>query len=362
MPESLYDILGVGRQADVNEIKSAYKKLAVKHHPDKGGNEETFKKISRAHEVLSDDTRRAIYDQTGSEDGQMNEVPFGQGGPFGGMPFGFPFDMSHMFGGMFQGQGQGQGRQRRGKAPPKVHEMPISLMDFYHGKKVTVQFERQRFCTGCKGDGSEGYETCGECGGSGFKQSVMMIGPGMHAVTKGPCMACQGNGKKSTRQCGTCQGKKFQIQEKKLEVVIEPGMKPGDTIIFPRECSDQHEYTEPGDVHIVFQAADEDSGFMRSGDDLLIGVQIGLRQALLGSEEVVKGHPAHLEGLYVTIPAGVQNGETVVVADEGMPRRGAQGAKGHGSLRVLVTVQVTSAEKEALVKPEAIETLRRLFT
>jgi molecular chaperone DnaJ len=152
------------------------------------------------------------------------------------------------------------------------------------------------------------------------------------------------------------------VQEKKLEVVIEPGMKPGDTIVFPKECSDQHEYGEAGDVHIVFQVADEDSGFKRSGDDLLISVQIGLRQALLGCTEVVKGHPAHLEGLHVDIPAGVQNGETVVILEEGMPRRGAQGAKGRGSLRVLVNVQVTALEKAAIVKPEAVEALRGLFT
>lgn len=354
MPESLYDVLGVGRQADVNEIKSAYKKLAVKNHPDKGGNEETFKKISRAHEILSDDNRRAIYDQTGSEDGEgmPQGMPFG----FGGMPF----DMASMFGGMFGG-GMPQQQQRRQKAPPKVHEMPISLFDFYHGKKVTMKFERQRFCTGCKGEGSEGYEKCGECGGSGTKQSVMMIGPGMHAVTRGPCMTCGGLGKRATKSCGVCQGKKFQLQEKKLEIVIEPGMKPNDQRTFPCECSDQHEYVEAGDVHIIFQAADEDSGFTRVNDDLHIGVEVGLADALLGCRKTVKGHPAHLEGFEVTLHAGVQNGETVTIVEEGMPRRGAQGAKGRGNLNVLVTVKVSQEEKDLLVKPDSVEALRKIF-
>ncbi len=363
---SLYDVLNVERGADANTIRKAYMKLAREHHPDKGGDAELFKKIQKAYEVLSDDQRREMYDATGHDGEGAPEGGGGGGGPFGGgMPF--PFDLGAMFGGMFGGMGgMGGGPGRRGpqrkgmKAPPKIHEMPISLWDFYHGKTIKIQFERQKFCETCKGEGAEEFETCGGCQGSGMMRRMVMMGPGMQGIMQGPCDACRGEGKKVKKTCSTCKGKQFITQEKNLDVVIEPGMRPGETIIFSRECSDQHDYMEAGDVHIVLHQADEDGAFKRGGggrDDLMTERTITLKSALVGSSERLEGHPGHPQGLVVEIPAGVQNGEVLVIPGEGMPIR--QGG-GRGALHVRVRVTVTEAEKEVL-KAKG-EEIRSLFT
>ena len=373
---SLYDRLGVARGADGGEIRKAYMKLARTHHPDKGGDVEEFKHIQRAYEVLSDEKRRSFYDATGQEE----EGAGGGGGPGpggGGMPFPFPFDLGGLFGGMGGmggmfgpgGPRRPQQQQKAPKGPPKIHQMPVSLWDYYHGKRVKIQFERQRFCVGCKGVGAESFETCGGCGGSGGIEQRIQIGPGMMAVTRAPCGACEGRGKRVAKVCGTCEGKKFQTEEKVLEVVIQPGMVPGDVIKFEKECSDQEDYEEPGDVHIVLQSADEEGlRFRRSplnAHDLVVQLTASLTDSLLGSEQVVEGHPGHPEGLSIKIPVGVQNKERIEVAGEGMIRRAGPAGAGtssfeQGTLHVIVDVRATAAEKEKLMA--GAEDLRRILS
>lgn len=349
---SLYDRLGVERGADMNDIRKAYMKMARTHHPDKGGNPEEFKEIQKAYEILSDDQKRGIYDQTGQE---MNDavqdhsdgIPFGGGG----MPFGMfggggiPFDMGNLFG-MFGGPRGGPPPDNRQKPAPKIHQLPISLWDFYHGKKIQVKFNRQKFCTDCRGSGAASYDSCGVCGGSGTKQQMMMLGPGMNVLMRGPCDTCEGKGKRAASTCAGCSGKKMITQEKSLEVQIEPGMVPGDVLNFENECSDQAEYSEPGDLHIHLQEADEDVRFKRLGkDDLEATTQINLKAALLGCKERMDTHPAHPQGLVVEIPAGVQNGDVIRIEGEGMPRKGG----GRGALCLTVRITASAEEKAALI-------------
>ena len=355
---SPYDVLGVGRDADPDEVKKAYRKLALMHHPDKGGDPEKFKQLQKAYEILSDDQRRAMYDQTGSEDESQQGMGMPFGMPFGGNPFGggVPFDIGSLFG-MFGPGGPGvpQGR-RGGKGPAKVHEMPISLWDFYHGKRVKIQFERQKFCDKCKGCGAERYESCRGCGGSGTRQQIIQMGP-MQAMTRGQCGDCQGQGKRVAAICKGCNGKKFSSQENVLEVVVKPGMKPKDLIVFNKECSDQAEYDEAGDVHIVLQEADEDIRFKRlnGSDDIITSTTISLRDSLLGCSEKMEGHPAHPQGLVVEIPVGVQHAEVIIVKGEGMPKK-----SGCGDLRVTVSVRATEAEKAILSANK--DALQEMFT
>jgi len=349
---SLYDRLQVQRGADAKEIRNSYMKLARTHHPDKGGDPEQFKEIQKAYEILSDDHKRAIYDQTGQEhnDAQPDHtegIPFAHGMPFN--PFagqGVPFDIGNLFG-MFGPQGQqGQQGHRGHKPEPKVHQLPISLWDYYHGKQIRIQFERQKFCGSCKGSGAESHEACGSCGGSGTKQQMMMMGPGMNVVMRGPCDACGGQGKRVALACKVCAGKRTVSQEKVLDFKIEPGMKPGDILQFLNECSDQAEYSEPGDVHIYLQEADEAGRFKRAGDDLRASTQIGLKDALLGCKERMDTHPAHPQGLVIEIPVGVQHGDVIRIEGEGMPRKGG----GRGALHVVVNVVPSVAEKECIAR------------
>lgn len=354
---SLYERLGVERGADSAEIRRAYLRLSKTAHPDKGGSEEEFKKIQQAYEILSDDQKRGFYDQTGQIPGEEGESG-GPGGP-GGFPF--PFDIGGMFGGMFGGGGPFGGMgggpfggfkgrpQKRQKAPPKVHEIGLTLHDYFYGKSIQVKFERQKFCEGCKGSGAEKYEQCGACRGAGFKEQAVMIGPGMMATSRGPCGPCGGEGKVVKTVCKACNGLKFKTQEKVLTATIEPGMRPGDVLKFERECSDQHEYEEPGDVHIVMREGEEPSAVKREGDNLKVVLSVPFMTALVGGKATVEGHPAHPGGLLVTIPTGSMRGDTITVAGEGMPRRGA-GASGRGNLYVTLAVELTAQDRAVLEK------------
>jgi DnaJ family protein A protein 2 len=354
-----YQVLGVARNASGDEIKRAYRRKALEHHPDKGGNPEIFKEIQHAYDIVGDETRRTFYDQTGSEQeehdqgGGMPFNPFG-GMPFGGMPFGgVPFDMGQMFG----GGGPPRKQPKEPKGPPKVHEMPLTLADYYYGKTVTIQSERQTFCSDCKGEGAESYENCRECNGSGSQQQFINMGP-IRMMSQGPCGACSGQGKRISVVCRTCNGTKFISQKKSVDIVVEPGMRPHEVIVFPNECSDNERYLEAGDLHIALHQADEDIPFKRVTftDDLAMSMTIKLSDTLIGGSQVVQGHPGHPDGLKVEIPVGVQNGTTFLVAGAGMPRKGTSM---NGDLRVQVTLHVTNGDVALLKRNK--EVLESIF-
>jgi len=360
---SLYETLGVDKNADPGEIRRAYLKLSKTEHPDKGGSAERFKTIQNAYEVLSDEQKRSYYDQTGQIQGED-----GGGGGGNGMPF--PFDLGAMFGGMgfggggpFGGMNFGGGgggpvpNRKRPKAPSKTHEISLSLRDYFFGKKINLKFERQRFCEQCKGNGSARMDTCGVCNGSGTQERHMMIGPGMHAVSRGPCGQCSGSGKKPTGTCSKCNGSKFSNHEKILTIDIEPGMNPGESMTFPNECSDHPDYEQPGDVHIILREADETSVFTRIGDELSVVVSISLADSLLGCQRALHGHPGHTNALVVSIPAGTLRGDTITIRGEGMPRRGTTQ---RGNLQITISMDLKPEERSAIAKHA--DTIRSIFT
>lgn len=352
---NLYDTLGVAKSADTNEIKKAFKKLAMTHHPDKGGDPEKFKEIQKAHEILTDDRRRQIYDMTGSEDGEA---------PMGGPDMhGFPFDIGSMFGGLGGMFGMGGGPQRGGprvvrrpKAPPKVTEIPLKLNDFYHGRTFQVKFERHKFCETCKGEGATSFQSCNTCKGAGVVRQHIQMGP-MVMINEGACHDCAGEGKKASGNCYVCGGKKTKPQEKELLVKIEPGMKVGEVLVFPKECSDDPNFDEAGDVHFVLQEADGDDGWVRKGDDLETTVTVSLADSLLGCTKQLQGHPGFPQGLEVTVPHGTVNGEVLTLVGKGMPKKGTTE---FGVLRYKVTVTVSEKEREALQRSHSL--LQAMFT
>ena len=354
----LYTVLGVNRNADTSEIRTAYKQLAKEHHPDKGGDPEKFKELSQAHEILSDEGKRKYYDMTGniSEQGGAGG-PGGPGGPFGGMPFGggMPEMFSHMFGGMFPGgpfggpgaSGGPGGRRREGKSPGKTQDLPLRIADYFHGRNLNVKFGRSVFCKGCKGSGAASTQKCDTCNGQGQVKQVVQMGP-MQMLSQGPCPTCRGKGEKNVGQCDGCQGRGLLPDEKTLDIKIEPGMMSGNTVVFSGMCSDHPGFTESGDVTVVLREAEEEgdaASWLREGNKLKTSTKLTLSESILGTTKVLFGHPGFPRGVPIEIPPGVQNMWTGTIPTLGMPIRGTPK---FGEAYVTVLVIPTAEELNAL--------------
>ena len=372
MPESLYQVLGVSRDASAKEIKKAYFDLAKIEHPDKGGNEEKFKQIQTAYDILSDDGKRRMYDMTGNTQeqadpfggmGGMHGMPgmHGMGG-MGGMPGmhgmpgmpGMQFNMGDIFGNMFGGGGSKQ-PTKRPKGANKVHELPLSLSDFYHGKSVRIDLDKDVFCSACSGKGHLSVRTCGECRGAGVKETLLQLGPGMMAVNRGQCGACRGEGTLKGNPCTTCSSRGLTTTKKILSVTIAPGSSLGETIVFAEACSDSQDAEKPGDLQIRLTGADEPGlDVQRDGTHLRSSFTLTLTESLLGCVKRIMSHPGFTDGLDIPIPAGTQRKEEVIVSGKGMPTKG-----GFGNFIAHIDIVVTEHEYEILEKQKL--SLQRLF-
>merc|ERR1719343_1588794 len=254
-----YKLLEVDKGANDAEIKKAYRKLAVKHHPDKGGDPEKFKEITRAYEVLSDSEKRSKYDKFG-EDGLDSDGPG---------------DASDIFDAFFGGGGRGGGggRKRRSKTKDVVQPLKVTLEQMYNGATKKMAITRQVI------DKKRGVQECSDCGGRGMKVEVIRMGP-MIQQMQSACGACGGQGKSFTTK-----------QEREvLEVHIQKGSPDNHKVQF-REMADEHPDADTGDVIFVLKQQ-EHSDFKRKGADLFIERKISLVEALCG----FKMELTHLDG------------------------------------------------------------------
>jgi DnaJ-class molecular chaperone len=356
--EDLYKILRLDKNASLEEIRRSYKDLSKIHHPDKGGDEEMFKKVNRAAEILSDPEKRQTYDLTGStQEGGGGGASFPGGFPFPFNPFGggihMNVDIHDLFGNMFGGGSRGgpQRKVRKAKGSHKTQELPLSLHDFYHGKQIHIELGRQVFCDICNGDGCKNWKTCEQCKGAGVKETMIQMGPGMMAVNRGPCMACQGEGRSKGASCTGCEQKGLVSQPKVIEVNVKPGASAGDILTFEGMCSDEIGYEKPGDLLFRLVEADEELDVKREGMNLRTRFTISLSESLLGCKRDIKNHPAHKDGYTIDIHVGIQSGETMRVKGKGMP--GPSGPEG-GDLLVTITVVASESEKKSLESHKAI--------
>lgn len=308
----LYDTLEVAPDASGPEIKKAYKKLALKNHPDRGGDEDRFKKISAAYEVLSDPDRREAYDRCGKaglEGAGMDN-----------------FDLfSQLFGGGQRAPPRAP-RERRGK--DVHHALRVTLEDLYCGKVRKMAVERK-----VPKDPGRPAERCQTCRGTGVVTLERRLGP-MLTQTQHPCQRCGGLGVAA----------ELTVERKVLEVTIEKGMQDGDTIKFHGEA-DQLPGTIPGDILFRLQLMRHPS-FVRRGDHLLVTKEISLREALVGCSL----HVVHLDKrvLELTSREVIRPTSIKVVRGEGMPRHGDPFTKGDLVLRF--DIQYPSALSASTVK------------
>jgi len=288
----LYEILGVSKESTQAEIKKAYRKLAIQHHPDKGGDEEKFKEITRAYEILSDEQKRSQYDQFGEEGVQD-----------GGMGGGHARDIFEtLFGGMGGGRGGGgrQGGKRKGQ--DVVHAIKATLEQVYNGATRKLAINREVI------DNSEPVTTCQDCDGRGVRVQIVRMGP-MIQQSQSACQKCNG------------EGKKYKIKKEReiLEVFIEKGAFHGQKITFANKA-DEAPNMEPGDVVFVVQE-EAHPVFTRKGEDLFIKKSITLLEALTGFQMVI----THLDGRKLIIKN--RPGEIIKPVVEG---RGLKAVKGEG--------------------------------
>ncbi|XP_077372972.1 dnaJ homolog subfamily A member 4 [Festucalex cinctus] len=301
-----YDLLGVGPKASADEIKKAYRKLALKYHPDKNPNEgEKFKLISQAYDVLSDPKKRDLYDQGG-------EQAIKEGGMGGGSS---PMDIFNMF---FGGGGRMQ-RERRGKNI--VHQLSVTLEDMYNGSTRKLALQKNVICEKCEGYGGKkgALEKCSNCKGRGVQIKVQQIGPGMIQQIQSMCGDCHGQGESfsSKDRCKNCNGHKVERKKKILEVHIDKGMRDGQKITFHGE-GDQEPDLEPGDVIIVLDQK-EHGQFKRSDDNLTMTMSIKLVEALCGFKKAISTLDDRT--LLISSQPGevIKNNDTKVIENEGMP-------------------------------------------
>jgi molecular chaperone DnaJ len=328
--------LGVARNATDAEIKSAYRKLAMKYHPDRNpGNKEAedkFRKINGAYDVLSSADKRRRYDQFG----EAGVSGAGAPGGFGGQnPFGEGVDVGDVFGDLFEGMfGGGGGRGQRGgkrRGNDLKYETTIDLEDAYAGIQVPLQFDRVAPCETCGGSGAKGgsgTKRCARCRGSGRVQ----FSQGFFSMTQ-TCPDCEGAGQVVEHPCKDCRGSGRTRKSAKLTIKIPPGIYDGATLRISGEGEAGGRGAEPGDLYVLVRVK-PDPRFERHEDDLVTERQVDIAEASLGTIVEV---PTLSGTTKIKIPAGVQHGALLRVREKGMPKLHG---RGHGDLIVRVKVNV----------------------
>jgi molecular chaperone DnaJ len=337
---TLYDTLGVPKNASADEIKKAYRKLAREHHPDaSGGDEARFKELQGAYDVLSDPEKRQQYDAFGSANGRMG----GQSGP----QFA-DFDLSDLFGGLFGSGGRPRGPVAERGADIEAHAT-ISFEDSLRGAEVRVPVELETACRSCGGTGAEpgtAPTVCPQCGGRG----VTSDSHGLFSLSH-PCSRCRGNGTIVEHPCKTCRGSGRERTTKNFSVKIRPGLKDGSRIRLAGKGEAGRNGGPAGDLYVVVHVLPS-ALYARRGDDLIVDVPVAYTDAALGASVEVQTPEGPIS---LKVPAGSQPGKLLKVKGRGAPR-----VKGSGKGDLLARLKLTVPEKLSKKEKELLEELRKV--
>jgi len=339
-----YELLGVNKDADQDAIKKAFRKMAMTHHPDKGGDPEKFKEMSKAYEVLSDPEKKETYDEYGEEGLEQG----GGGGGGGGMDI-----FSELFSMGGGGSRGGRSKQKK-KGEDVMFPLKVDLADLFNGCTKKLRLTKNVICQVCLGKGGKGVQACKDCKGHGIKLAVRQIGPGMIQQMQTTCTACQGQGQviADKDRCKKCKGACTVKEKKTLEVFVTKGMTHGERIVFNGEA-DEAPDTVPGDVVVVLQQK-EHPYFTRQNVHLFMKKKISLLEALCGFEFTIN----HLDGRKLLVKSGAETitkpGDFKVVRDEGMPHKKNHFVRGSLYIEFIIDFPksgtLSAKSKAALVK------------
>lgn len=355
MSKDYYSILGVEKSASGDDIKRAYRKMAHQHHPDKGGDQEKFKEINEAYQVLSNPEKRQQYDQYGQTFEQAGQGGAGGFGfdPFGGQGFNVNFEDLGGFGDIFsQFFGGSSGRSRASSTARKRGsdlqlDMLIDFKEMVFGTKREVQLNRHRTCQRCKGNLAEPgtkISTCKTCDGRGSVRTQVRTILGT-MVQEAECPDCHGEGKRAEQKCAECHGEGRTRQLETLVIKIPAGIENGTRIRITSEGESAKYGGDNGDLYVKVSVR-EDKRFSRSGFDILSRARVSFSTAALGGKITIDAIDGETE---INIPKGTQPGDKLKLEEQGIVRPGST-RRGDQVIEIVVEIpkKLTKKQEELL--------------
>jgi molecular chaperone DnaJ len=356
-----YEVLGVSKEASKEEIKKAYRKLAVQYHPDRNpGNkqaEDKFKEATEAYEVLANEQKRQAYDQFGFQ----GIEGMGGGGPqdfstvfrdFEDIFGDFTGFFDSFFGAGARGRQGGRSRSSARRGSDLRYDLQISFEQAVFGTKVDVSFSRNESCSVCQGSGADkgsGKRVCPTCGGSG----QVRRSSGFFSIAS-TCPACNGEGEIIEKPCSDCGGRGLVRRHRKIKVTVPAGIENGKRISIPGQGDGGANGGPSGDLYVYIHVLPHDY-FQRDGYDIYCAIPISFSQAALGAEILVSTLEDKRK-VRLKVPSGSQNGKVLRLKNEGVPHLHNPNRRGDLYIKLMVRVptKISSRERSLLEELAAV--------
>ncbi|MDD3144839.1 MAG: J domain-containing protein [Candidatus Gracilibacteria bacterium] len=311
----LYSVLGLDKQASKEEIKKAYRKLAMQYHPDRNSgdkeSEEKFKEINKAYEILSDDSKRKNYDMFGDSSGRGS--PFG-----GGFSGGVDVDLGDIFESFFGGGFNGNNNRKRKSSQSGEdleYVLNIDLKTSIYGGKEQISFNKKETCSTCNGDGGSHKKTCYKCNGRGQVTHTTQSMFGMIQQTI-VCDECNGSGETFEKVCTDCHGEKRKVIKKEMTIDIPAGINEGMVIKISSEGNSGTGGNKNGDLYIKFEVEQEEKGLIRDDTDLHYSLEIEVVEAVLGATKEI--NIPIIGKRKIEIKAGTEHSNIIKISGDGV--------------------------------------------